>query len=51
VKPTRSTKTTDTIRRSSRAPAAAASNGWPHAKQNRAPSGFSCPQFEHFTTR
>ena len=41
VNPTRSTKTTETIRRSSRELAGAASSGWPHAKQNRACSGFS----------
>ena len=43
VKPTRSTKRTDTTLRSSPAGASATSE-WPQARQNRARSGFSSPQ-------
>src|SRR5665809_124846 len=42
VKPARSTKSTDTTRRSSRRVASASEA--PHALQNLAPSGFSWPQ-------
>ena len=43
MKPTRSTKTTLTIRRSSRR-AVSSPSGAPHARQKRAISGFSWPQ-------
>ena len=43
VKPTRSTKSTETTLRSS--PAGAASSAVPQARQKRARSGFSSPQF------
>jgi len=46
VKPTRSAKSTVTPLRSSRRGAAATSEA-PQARQNRAPSGLSCPQTEH----
>jgi hypothetical protein len=50
VKPTRSTKITLTTRRSSRGAAPVAASSRPQARQNRALSGFSWPQFEHTIT-
>jgi len=43
VKPTRSTKMTVTIRRSSRDGGVPPASGRPHVRQNWAIGGFSCP--------
>jgi hypothetical protein len=50
VNPTRSTKITVTVFRSSRSAPSSVWSGLAHALQNRAPSGFCSPQFAHVNT-